>query len=203
MLPEFAGRASRCVTLPTSLWQLSRLAPALGKWLVRRKQLNRDLIEHTGGFSLNGVNRVHREFLRELNLKSFRPVELKCEPHLPLNYRRYDVSFSIGDGLRPGSIADANESLRTATNAGRTASVFGELQVQGELTQRAWAKGVQVINEGCEPHGPSGHVPMHLIEEDTVWGAHAARRLLALARDAAMTERVSQTFSVPVANRLL
>ncbi|MBL9153858.1 MAG: phosphomethylpyrimidine synthase ThiC [Verrucomicrobiales bacterium] len=61
----------------------------------------------------------------------------------------YDVSFSIGDGLRPGSIADANDRAQ-----------FGELEVQGELTQRAWAKGVQVMNEG------PGHVPMHLIEEN-------------------------------------
>ncbi len=62
---------------------------------------------------------------------------------------RYDVSFSIGDGLRPGSIADANDRAQ-----------FGELEVQGELTQRAWAKGVQVMNEG------PGHVPMHMIEEN-------------------------------------
>ena len=61
----------------------------------------------------------------------------------------YDVSFSIGDGLRPGSIADANDEAQ-----------FGELQVQGELTRRAWAKGVQVMNEG------PGHVPMHMIEEN-------------------------------------
>ena len=61
----------------------------------------------------------------------------------------YDVSFSIGDGLRPGSIADANDQAQ-----------FGELKVQGELTERAWAKGVQVMNEG------PGHVPMHLIEEN-------------------------------------
>jgi phosphomethylpyrimidine synthase len=61
----------------------------------------------------------------------------------------YDVSFSIGDGLRPGSIADANDEAQ-----------FGELQVQGELTKRAWAKGVQVMNEG------PGHVPMHLSEEN-------------------------------------
>jgi phosphomethylpyrimidine synthase len=61
----------------------------------------------------------------------------------------YDVSFSIGDGLRPGSIADANDRAQ-----------FGELEVQGELTRRAWAKGVQVMNEG------PGHVPMHLIEEN-------------------------------------
>ncbi|HXT38986.1 MAG TPA: phosphomethylpyrimidine synthase ThiC [Candidatus Angelobacter sp.] len=61
----------------------------------------------------------------------------------------YDVAFSIGDGLRPGSIADANDQAQ-----------FGELQVQGELTRRAWAKGVQVMNEG------PGHVPMHMIEEN-------------------------------------
>ena len=61
----------------------------------------------------------------------------------------YDVSFSIGDGLRPGSIADANDPAQ-----------FGELEVQGELTTRAWAKGVQVMNEG------PGHVPMHMIEEN-------------------------------------
>jgi phosphomethylpyrimidine synthase len=61
----------------------------------------------------------------------------------------YDVSFSIGDGLRPGSIADANDQAQ-----------FGELEVQGGLTKRAWAKGVQVMNEG------PGHIPMHLIEEN-------------------------------------
>jgi len=61
----------------------------------------------------------------------------------------YDVSFSIGDGLRPGSIADANDEAQ-----------FAELKVQGELTGRAWAKGVQVMNEG------PGHIPMHLIEEN-------------------------------------
>ncbi|MGB8370942.1 MAG: phosphomethylpyrimidine synthase ThiC [Limisphaerales bacterium] len=61
----------------------------------------------------------------------------------------YDVAFSIGDGLRPGSIADANDEAQ-----------FAELEVQGELTTRAWAKGVQVMNEG------PGHVPMHLIEEN-------------------------------------
>ena len=61
----------------------------------------------------------------------------------------YDVSFSIGDGLRPGSIADANDYAQLA-----------ELEVQGELTDRAWAKGCQVMNEG------PGHVPMHLIQEN-------------------------------------
>ena len=61
----------------------------------------------------------------------------------------YDVSFSIGDWLRPVSIADANDAAQ-----------FGELEVQGELTTTAWSKGVQVMNEG------PGHVPMHLIEEN-------------------------------------
>jgi len=61
----------------------------------------------------------------------------------------YDVSFSIGDGLRPGSIADANDQAQ-----------FGELEVQGGLTERAWAKGVQVMNEG------PGHVPLQMIEEN-------------------------------------
>ncbi len=61
----------------------------------------------------------------------------------------YDVSFSIGDGLRPGSIADANDEAQ-----------FAELKVQGDLTKRAWARGVQVMNEG------PGHVPMHMIQEN-------------------------------------
>jgi len=61
----------------------------------------------------------------------------------------YDVSFSIGDGLRPGSIADANDEAQ-----------FGELKTQGELTQRAWARGVQVMNEG------PGHIPMQMIREN-------------------------------------
>jgi phosphomethylpyrimidine synthase len=61
----------------------------------------------------------------------------------------YDVSFSIGDGLRPGSIADANDEAQ-----------FAELYTQGELTKRAWAQDVQVMNEG------PGHIPMHMIKEN-------------------------------------
>ncbi len=61
--------------------------------------------------------------------------------------RMYDVSFSLGDGLRPGSIADANDEAQ-----------FAELETLGELTQVAWAKGCQVIIEG------PGHVPMHKIK---------------------------------------
>jgi phosphomethylpyrimidine synthase len=63
--------------------------------------------------------------------------------------RAYDVSFSLGDGLRPGSIADANDEAQ-----------FAELKTQGELTKIAWEYGVQVMNEG------PGHVPMHLIREN-------------------------------------
>jgi len=61
----------------------------------------------------------------------------------------YDVSFSLGDGLRPGSIADANDEAQ-----------FAELKTQGELTKIAWGYDVQVMNEG------PGHVPMHLIKEN-------------------------------------
>jgi len=61
----------------------------------------------------------------------------------------YDVSFSLGDGLRPGSIADANDEAQ-----------FAELRTQGELNEIAWEHGVQVMNEG------PGHIPMHLIREN-------------------------------------
>ena len=61
----------------------------------------------------------------------------------------YDVSFSLGDGLRPGSIADANDEAQ-----------FAELKTQGDLTKIAWSYGVQVMNEG------PGHIPMHLIKEN-------------------------------------
>jgi phosphomethylpyrimidine synthase len=61
--------------------------------------------------------------------------------------RKYDVSFSLGDGLRPGSIADANDAAQ-----------FAELETLGELTQIAWKKGCQVMIEG------PGHVPMHKIK---------------------------------------
>ncbi len=63
--------------------------------------------------------------------------------------KAYDVSFSLGDGLRPGCIADANDEAQ-----------FGELQTLGELTQVAWKHDVQVMIEG------PGHVPMHLIKEN-------------------------------------
>jgi phosphomethylpyrimidine synthase len=63
--------------------------------------------------------------------------------------KAYDVAFSLGDGLRPGSIADANDEAQ-----------FAELETLGELTKIAWAHDVQVMIEG------PGHVPMHLIKEN-------------------------------------
>jgi len=63
--------------------------------------------------------------------------------------KAYDVSFSLGDGLRPGSLADANDAAQ-----------FGELETLGELTKIAWKHDVQVMIEG------PGHVPMHMIKEN-------------------------------------
>ena len=63
--------------------------------------------------------------------------------------KQYDVSFSLGDGLRPGSVADANDEAQ-----------FAELHTLGELTQIAWKHDVQVIIEG------PGHVPLHMIKEN-------------------------------------
>ena len=64
-------------------------------------------------------------------------------------FAEYDIAFSLGDGLRPGSIADANDVPQ-----------FAELKTQGELNKIAWEYDVQVMNEG------PGHVPMHLIKEN-------------------------------------
>ena len=63
--------------------------------------------------------------------------------------RRYDVSFSLGDGLRPGSIADANDEAQ-----------FAELHTLGELTEHAWSRDCQVMVEG------PGHVPLNKVEEN-------------------------------------
>ena len=62
-------------------------------------------------------------------------------------FKQYDVSFSLGDGLRPGCLHDANDDAQ-----------LGELRTLGDLTLKAWAHGVQVMIEG------PGHVPMHLIK---------------------------------------
>lgn len=63
--------------------------------------------------------------------------------------KKYDIAFSLGDGLRPGSIADANDEAQ-----------FAELETLGELTKIAWKHNVQVMIEG------PGHVPMHMIKEN-------------------------------------
>ncbi len=63
--------------------------------------------------------------------------------------KAYDVSFSLGDGLRPGCLADANDAAQ-----------FGELETLGELTKKAWQHDVQVMIEG------PGHVPLHMIKEN-------------------------------------
>ena len=62
--------------------------------------------------------------------------------------KKYDVTFSLGDGLRPGSVADANDEAQ-----------FGELKTLGELTSVAWENDVQTMIEG------PGHVPMQLIKK--------------------------------------
>src|SRR3546814_18073316 len=63
--------------------------------------------------------------------------------------KAYDIAYSLGDGLRPGSIADANDEAQ-----------FAELYTLGELTRRAWEQDVQVMIEG------PGHVPMNKIKEN-------------------------------------
>ena len=63
--------------------------------------------------------------------------------------KKYDITFSLGDGLRPGLIADANDKAQ-----------FAELKTLGELQKIAWQHDVQVMIEG------PGHVPMHLIKEN-------------------------------------
>ena len=82
--------------------------------------------------------------------------------------KAYDVAFSLGDGLRPGSIADANDEAQ-----------FAELETLGELTQIAWKHDVQVMIEG------PGHVPMHLIKENM------DKQLRALPRGAVLHARAA------------
>ena len=82
--------------------------------------------------------------------------------------REYDVTFSIGDGLRPGGLADATDRAQLA-----------ELETLGELTERAWRKGVQVMVEG------PGHVPFDQIEYNmklAARGSATARRSTCSAR---------------------
>jgi len=94
---------------------------------------------------LGGFRTERTMTTRELTSAKGRPVfEAICEL-----MKRYDVAFSLGDGLRPGSNADANDAAQ-----------FAELETLGELTKVAWKHDVQVMIEG------PGHVPMHLIQEN-------------------------------------
>ena len=93
--------------------------------------------------------------------------------------RKYDVSFSLGDGLRPGSIADANDRAQ-----------FAELETLGELTKIAWDKGCQVMIEG------PGHVPMHKIKVNMDKQLERVRRgavLHAWARSPPTSRRATTT----------
>ena len=67
--------------------------------------------------------------------------------------KKYDVSLSLGDGMRPGAVADANDEAQ-----------LGELETLGELTLRAWKQDVQVMIEG------PGHVPLQAIKANMEWG---------------------------------
>ena len=95
--------------------------------------------------------------------------------------RRYDVSFSLGDGLRPGCIADANDAAQ-----------FAELETLGELTKIAWDKGCQVMIEG------PGHVPMHKIKVNMEKQlANAARRRSTRSGRSSPTSRRATITSPP------
>ena len=100
--------------------------------------------------------------------------------------RKYDVSFSLGDGLRPGSIADANDAAQ-----------FAELETLGELTKVAWAKGCQVMIEG------PGHVPMHKIKVnmDKQLRNAARRRSIRWARSPPTSRRATTTLPQASARR--
>ena len=90
-----------------------------------------------------------------------RTSSTRTSPSVRDHRPKYDVAFSLGDGLRPGSIADANDEAQLA-----------ELRTLGELTKIAWEHDVQVMIEG------PGHVPMHKIKENVrpAEGAGATRR---------------------------
>ena len=90
------------------------------------------------------VSKKALEFANALSIWACRTAALVCEI-----MKAYDVAFSLGDGLRPGSIYDANDEAQLA-----------ELKTLGELTEIAWRHDCQVFIEG------PGHVPMHLIKEN-------------------------------------
>lgn len=99
---------------------------------------------HTGIVSRGGA--IMARWMLEHNAENFLYTHFE---ELCKIMRRYDVAFSLGDGLRPGSLADANDEAQ-----------FAELETLGELAKVAWAYDVQTMIEG------PGHVPMHLIQEN-------------------------------------
>jgi len=104
--------------------------------------------------------------------------------HLRDHAGRTTSRFSLGDGLRPGSIADANDEAQ-----------FAELQTLGELTQIAWKQDVQVMIEG------PGHVPMHMIKDEHGRAARGVRRGAVLhARAADHRHRARATTTSPAAS---
>ena len=118
------------------------ISNAVRDFLVRSKELNQDTrvtVIYYGFKPTENTNSLHHQenFL-------YTHIDEICEI-----CRTYDVAFSLGDGLRPGSIADANDAAQ-----------FGELETLGELTKIAWKHDIQVMIEG------PGHVPMHMIKEN-------------------------------------
>jgi phosphomethylpyrimidine synthase len=111
---------------------------------LRRKHVPLAAERHTGIVSRGGsIMAAWCEANREESFLYARFEEI-CEL-----MKRYDVAFSLGDGLRPGSLADANDAAQ-----------FAELDTLGELTEIAWSHGIQTMIEG------PGHVPLHLIRDN-------------------------------------
>ena len=96
----------------------------------------------TGIVSRGGALMAHWMSLNEKENFLYTRFEEICEI-----FKKYDVAFSLGDGLRPGCLADANDEAQ-----------FGELKVLGDLTLKAWEHDVQTMIEG------PGHVPLHLVK---------------------------------------
>src|SRR5213076_1126880 len=97
----------------------------------------------TGIVSRGGALMAQWMMARGLENPYFTHFDALCEI-----FKKYDVSFSLGDSLRPGCLADASDQAQ-----------FAELRVLGELTQKAWEHDVQVMIEG------PGHIPMDKIKE--------------------------------------
>src|SRR5207245_210418 len=109
---------------------------------IRREYAGLELGRVTGSVSRGGS--LHAYWMMHHNRQN--PLYTHFDRILEIA-RKYDVTLSLGDALRPGSLADANDRAQ-----------FAELETLGKLTARAWAQDVQVMIEG------PGHIPMHLIE---------------------------------------